>query len=89
MIANRADLHNGGDIVKTVTGGWFANGKSRFNNPGNVSSTAVNYVKQVLAEGKRTLPNYVDEHDYIGDIASVTNDGATIDKNDKSKYIQF
>ena len=89
LIANRADLHNGGDIVKTVTGGWFANGKSRFNNPGNVSSTAVNYVKQVLAEGKRTLPNYVDEHDYIGDIASVTNDGATIDKNDKSKYIQF
>ncbi len=45
--------------------------------------------KIILVQGKRTLPGYVDEHDYLGDIAYVTNDGASIDKNDPNQYEQF
>lgn len=45
-------------------------------------------VKKVLVEGKRTLPAYVNEQDYIGSVASATNNGQEIsDTRDKSQYI--
>ena len=90
LIANRTDIKGGkksaSDLVKTVTGGWFADGKSRYNNPGNVPQQAIDAVKTVIVNGKRTIPRYVDEHDYMGDISSVTTNGKSISKKSKSQY---
>lgn len=94
LIANRTDI-SGDDkatpenIVKTVTGGWFADGKNRFNNPGSPDPDAIKAVEEVIINGKRTLPRYVDEHDFFGDIASVTNNGTSISNvKDRSQYKQ-
>ena len=56
---------------------------------GNVDANVVELAKIILVQGKRTLPGYVDEHDYLGDIADVTNDGVSINKNDPNQYEQF
>lgn len=90
LMANLAELNYGGDIVKAATGGWFASGSDRFNNPGNVSDESVQIAKKVIKEGKRTLPKYVDEHDMY-------NPGGTTDVNriegpgtfeDRSSWVQ-
>lgn len=90
LMANLAELSYGGDIVKAATGGWFASGSDRFNNPGNVSDESVQIAKKVIKEGKRTLPKYVDEHDMY-------NPGGTTDVNriegpgkfeDRSSWVQ-
>ena len=94
IMANLTDI-SGDDkattenLIKKVTGGWFANGKSRFNNPGNPSSSAIEAVKEVLVNGKRTLPRYVNEHDCFADITSATNDGSPINKTSRDQYKQF
>ncbi len=77
------------NLIKKATGGWFAKGKDRFNNPGNPSSTAIHAVKSVLINGRRTIPRYVDEHDMFGDLTSVTNNGSSITKTNRSQYKQF
>ena len=91
LMANLTDMN--GDhlatpenLVKKATGGWFAHGKSRFNNPGNPSETAINAVKSVLVNGRRTIPRYVNEHDMFGDLTSVSNNGSPINKKDRSAY---
>ena len=93
QMANLTD--KGGDdkatpenIVKKATGGWYYNGKNRFNNPGNPSSAAIQAVKDVIVGGKRTLPRYIDEHDCLSDIKSVTTNGRAIDKKARSSYEQ-
>lgn len=91
LIANRTDIKGDekatvANIVKTVTGGWFADGKNRFNKPGNPSSTAIKAVKNVIVGGRRTLPRYVDEHDCFSDISTVTNNGKKINKKTRSAY---
>ena len=70
------------NLVSKATSGWFAKGSSRFNNPGNPSATAIDAAKKVLVQGRRTMPRYINEHDYIGDIASIS----TGNKNNKSDY---
>jgi hypothetical protein len=74
------------NLIKKATGGWFAKGKSRFNNPGNPNETAMDAAKKVLIEGKRTLPRYVNEHDCFSDLTSVTTDGKSIKASDRSAY---
>lgn len=92
LIANRTDISGANktpeDIVKTVTSGWFAHGKDRFYNPGNPEQSAIDAVRSVIIEGKRTLPRYVDEHDCFSDIGSVTNNGSSIGIKDRSAYKQ-
>lgn len=93
LMANLTDMKGDSyattdNLVKTATGGWFAKGKSRFNNPGSPSTTAINAVKSVLVNGKRTLPRYVNEHDCFSDITSATNNGSSIKKTDRSAYKQ-
>lgn len=92
QIANRTDIK--GDkyatpenAVKTVTSGWYAKGKSRYE-AGTDNQECINIVKKVFCGGFRTLPRYIDEHDYIGDIASAKN-GLVNVKNNKSKWKQF
>ena len=90
LIVNRTDISGKkktpSDIVKTVTGGWFADGKNRYNNPGSPGKTAINAVKEVIVNGKRTLPRYVDEHDCFSDIGSVTTDGKSVSKTNRKAY---
>jgi hypothetical protein len=74
------------NLIKKATGGWFAKGKSRFNNPGNPEQISIDAARTVLVEGKRTLPRYVDEHDCFSDLEWVKNDGASINKKDRSQY---
>ena len=84
------------DYVKRST--WFNDAASYMdtfdsqNNNGTVDSNpeVLEYAKKVLVQGKRTIPGYVDEHDSVGDIGSVTNDGVSINNiKDPSQYIQY
>ena len=75
------------NLIKKATGGWFASGKSRFNNPGNPEQISIDAARTVLVEGKRTLPRYVDEHDCFSDLEWVKNNGTNIKKTDRSAYI--
>ena len=74
------------NLIKKATGGWFAKGKSRFNNPGNVEQISLDAARSVLVEGKRTLPRYVDEHDCFSDLTSVSNNGTSFKASDRSQY---
>jgi hypothetical protein len=74
------------NLIKKATGGWFAHGKSRFNNPGNPEQISIDAARSVLVEGKRTLPRYVDEHDCFSDLEWVKNNGTSINKKDRSQY---
>lgn len=94
LMANLTD--KGGDdkattenLVKMATGGWFASGSDRFDNYGNPPQDAIDAVKEVIMEGKRTLPRYVDEHDCFSDLSSVSTDGQSFSPSDRSKYVQF
>lgn len=64
-------------------GGWFYRA-SYFMDHGSASAAQVAAVKDVLVNGNRTLPQYVDEHDCISDIKSIS----TGDKSDRSDYIK-
>ena len=90
QIANRTDIRGdsyatAANLVKTVTSGWYAHGKSRYNK-GTSNATAIKAVKLAICEGYRTLPRYIDEHDCMSDIATVKN-GSTNVKGDKSRWI--
>ena len=80
---NKATPEN---LVNKATGGWYRKGSSRYN-AGTNDKTAIEAARQVLVEGKRTLPRYVDEHDCLGDIVSVKTNGSSINKKDVSKYV--
>ena len=83
---DRATVDN---LVKKATGGWFAKGKTRFNNPGNPNATAMDAARKVLIEGKRTVPRYVNEHDCFSDLEWVKTNGASVNKKDRSAYKPF
>jgi beta-N-acetylglucosaminidase len=93
LMANRTDIK--GDqyatpenLVKQVTGGWFAYGSSRYKTRERTNSGTVNAVKTAIVEGKRTVPRYINEHDYIGDLTSVTTNGKSISASNRSGYVQ-
>lgn len=52
-------------------GGWFYRAAHYMDN-GSASSAAVAAVRDVLVNGNRTLPQYVDEHDCFSDISSIS-----------------
>ena len=87
LMANLTDIKGNeyatpANIEAKAKSGWFAQGVSRFNNPGNPSQTAIDAVNKVIVQGRRTVPRYVNEHDYIGDIASIS----TGNKRNRSDY---
>lgn len=89
QIANRTDIRGdqyatGANVVKTVTSGWYAKGKSRYN-AGTSNEKVIAIVKKVFCDGFRTLPRYIDEHDCMSDIGSVRKNGKNI-RGDKSKW---
>ena len=76
-----------GFIKYITTGGWFAAASvNYYRNPINVSSSYLAAVKDVLVDGNRYFPVYVDEHDCMSDISYVSNNGVTFDKYSRSSY---
>ena len=92
LMANRYDLYGRSKYSSIYTYirncRWWAKAGTYMDKM-NATSSVVNEVISVLIDGKRTLPGYVDEHDYIGDISSCSNNGNSFSKKDKSQYIQF
>ena len=64
-------------------GGWFSRAAHWMDN-GSVSDAVLAGVKDVLVNGNRTLPQYVDEHDCLSDITSIS----TGSVKDKGAYVQ-
>lgn len=64
-------------------GGWFARSAYWMDN-GSSSGAVVEAVKDVIINGNRTLPTYVDEHDCFSDIKSIS----TGDVYDRDAYIK-
>ena len=62
------------NLIKKLKSGWYAKGTSRYeagaSGSAKIEDSALQAVKDVIVDGKRTLPRYINEHDYIGDIAS-------------------
>lgn len=65
--------------------GWYYEAK-HYMDYGSASEAAIEAVQDVLCNGNRLFPQYVDEHDCIRDIKYVILDGKYLDKNDKSSY---
>lgn len=63
-------------------GGWFYRA-AYFMDSTNVGSKYVEAVRDVLVNGNRTLPQYIDEHDCFSDIKSIS----TGSIRDRSAYI--
>lgn len=68
-------------------GGWFANAASIMDSANGssdnpVTQEAIDLAKDILANGNRTLPGYIDEHDSFGDITSISTGSVT----DRSAY---
>ncbi|MEE3343253.1 MAG: hypothetical protein VZS44_04095 [Bacilli bacterium] len=94
LMANRYELHGKKySSLKSYVrdSGWFAHSKSRIDSPGFVPDAVMSSVKDVLVNGNRTLPLYIDEHDYFGDISKIVTSGKTYDgyvsKRWRSHYI--
>lgn len=64
-------------------GPWFSRA-AHWMDYGHASEKAIDAVRDVLVNGNRTLPQYVDEHDCISDILSIS----TGSKSDRSDYIK-
>ena len=93
LMANRFEMYgskygtgSAGLVNYVRSSGWFANAATHMADFGVVTSAAYSAVKQVLVEGKRTLPKYVDEHDCFSDLSSVTNNGSAISITNRSSY---
>ena len=77
-----------------VNGGWFGSSERVLNTDRNLATEeAIQAVRTVLVEGKRTLPAYIDEHDCIdcgngGDISSIKLGGTEVSTTDKTNYVK-
>lgn len=78
----------GDDIYSFMrNGGWFSRAAYWMDN-GDAGSSYDKAIRDVLVNGNRTLPVFVDEHDCFADITSATNNGKAINKKDRSAYIR-
>ena len=84
---NGSGFGSGGDglVNYVLHSGWFA---SRSTGSTDNDQQHKNIVSQVLIKGKRTLPVYVVEHDWLGDIGYVDNNGQSFSKYNKSQYVK-
>ena len=64
-------------------GGWYSRAAYWMDN-GELASSILSGVRDVLINGNRTLPQYVDEHDCLSDIKSIS----TGSVRDKSAYVK-
>lgn len=72
----------------TVKSGWY--GTESFNKPyinGNYApQSVINAVRDVILNGNRSIPSYVDEYDCLSDIASASNNGVPFTPTNRSMY---
>lgn len=67
--------------------GWFSRA-AYWMDHGNAGDSQIVAVYDVLINGNRTLPQYIVEHDCLGDIISVKNNGVAFNKMDRSQYVK-
>jgi len=69
---------------------WWAPIKNNNYQDTNLRVDIKEAVRKVVNEGVRTLPVYIDEHDCIscGDILSISNNGVSADRKNRSNYIK-
>ena len=53
-----------------------------------VTDNMIEWVRDVICKGNRTLPEYVVEYDVLTDVRKATNNGIEIDREDRSQYIR-
>ena len=75
LMANRFEMY--GSKYSSVydyarNSGWFAKAGTHMDKM-NASNAVIEAVRNVLINGKRTLPKYIDEHDCFSDLKSCTN----------------
>ena len=76
-----------------IHAGWWGSvalNQGRINGShGTANTSEIDWVSEVIRQGKRNIPLYIDEYDmFPGDIASATNNGVAINKSDRSQYIK-
>ena len=84
-----AAKHNS-PYITVVCSGWYGiNVKNAMiSNRVFITDEMVEWVRDVINNGNRTLPEYVVEYDMLGDIKQATNNGVEIDRYDRSQYIR-
>lgn len=76
------------DIYSYVrNSGWFANSQT-FMDKRNAPEEVNKAVESVLVDGNRTLPPYINEHDCLSDIESISNNNVVVNKNNRNNYIK-
>lgn len=72
----------------TIRSGWY--GSYEFNKPylalNNTPQAVINYVRDVIKNGNRNIPLYVDEYDCLSDIKTAKNNGVSFNPEDRSQY---
>ena len=66
--------------------GWYYKA-AYYMDHGSASQATIDKVRDVLVNGNRVLPLYVDEHDCISDIAWIKNNGREENKSNRGNYI--
>ena len=97
LLSTRSSYYGNGLYNYVRNGGWFSNSKSKMDNP-NCPDAYLNAVRDVLVNGNRTLPFYINQHDCMscnrytncssgkkGDICSLENNGTNYTS---SSYIE-
>lgn len=76
LLANRFELYGASKGHKTIwdtaSSSWFASKSRARLYAQNPSASVLEAVRDVLINGNRKLPNYIDEHDYVGDIGRIS-----------------
>lgn len=78
------------DVYECTFGsGWYwskaKNEKWVADHP-DVPQSVVKAVKDVICNGNRSLPEYVDEYDCLGDVKTATNNGKSFNPKDRKQY---
>lgn len=92
LLSSKSKYYNKGLHNYVLNCGWWHPAKSGSYKTKVVPNNVLNAIRSVLINGNRTLPLYVDEHDYRGDLTSINTNGkvytsrSAFDNN--SNYIQ-
>lgn len=87
----RYQTKNFKDVYECTFGsGWYwgkARNKKWIQEHPDVPVSVIDAVRDVIVNGKRTLPEYVDEYDCLSDIALIINGGRTYTRERDKEYI--
>ena len=100
LMANRYELEiikeskwkNGSIYDYVMNSGWWAPANKGTYKSVDLKSDVLSAVREVLIDGQRTLPFYVDEHDWVGDLEKIVTNGKTYTSRsafeNHSNYVQ-